>query len=255
MTEYRSTWISIFNLKKLDINYYLAFINSNVAYKKVRSKGKHNFEYFCTLNVIEFMELVFASNNPHKVKEIRSILGNSFTLLSLSDINIFEDIPENEPLIEGNALAKARYVYNVTGMNVFADDTGLEIEALNGLPGVNSARFAGENKDSLANIEKILAMLGDTENRKAQFRTVIALIFEKKEYLFEGIVRGRIIHEKRGAEGFGYDPVFIPDGMTKTFAEMELAEKNTVSHRARAFEKLREFLYQHSLSDNKEKFK
>jgi XTP/dITP diphosphohydrolase len=214
-----------------------------------------NFEYFCALNITEFMELVFASNNPHKVKEIKSILGNSFTLLSLSDINIFEDIPENEPLIEGNALSKARYVYGATGLDVFADDTGLEIEALNGLPGVNSARFAGEKKDSSANIEKILAMLGDNENRKAQFRTVIALIFEKKEYLFEGIVKGKIINEKRGAEGFGYDPVFVPDGKTKTFAEMELTEKNTVSHRARAFEKLKEFLYTHSLSDNKEKIK
>lgn len=199
------------------------------------------------------MELVFASNNPHKVKEIKSILGNSFTLLSLSDVNILEDIPENEPLIEGNALSKARYVHKTTGINVFADDTGLEIEALNGLPGVNSARFAGENKDSSANIEKVLTMLGENENRKAQFRTVIALIFENKEYLFEGIVKGKIINEKRGIEGFGYDPVFIPDGKRRTFAEMELAEKNTVSHRARAFEKLREFLYLYSLSDNKEK--
>jgi XTP/dITP diphosphohydrolase len=199
------------------------------------------------------MELVFASNNPHKVKEIKSILGNSFTLLSLGDVNILEDIPEYEPLIEGNALSKARYVYNLTGLNVFADDTGLEIEALNGLPGVNSARFAGENKDSSANIKKILKMLGKDENRNAQFRTVIALIFEKKEYLFEGIVTGKIICEKRGVEGFGYDPVFIPAGKTKTFAEMELAEKNTVSHRARAFEKLREFLHLHSLSGNKEK--
>jgi XTP/dITP diphosphohydrolase len=199
------------------------------------------------------MELVFASNNQHKVKEIKSILGNSFTFLSLSDVNILEDIPENEPLIEGNALSKARFVHNATGLNVFADDTGLEIEALNGLPGVNSARFAGENKDSSANIEKVLTMLGGNENRNAQFRTVIALIFENKEYLFEGIVLGKIINEKRGVEGFGYDPVFIPEGKTKTFAEMELAEKNTVSHRARAFEKLREFLYLHSLSDNKEK--
>jgi XTP/dITP diphosphohydrolase len=188
------------------------------------------------------MELVFASNNQHKVKEIKSILGNSFTLLSLSEVNIKEDIPENEPLIEGNALSKARFVYNLTGLNVFADDTGLEVEALNGLPGVNSARFAGENKDSSANIEKVLKMLGSNENRKARFRTVIALILENKEYLFEGIVAGKIIMEKRGAEGFGYDPVFIPDGKTRTFAEMELAEKNTVSHRARAFEKLREFL-------------
>jgi len=193
------------------------------------------------------MDLVFASNNQHKVREIRSILGNSFNLLSLNDINILEDIPENEPLIEGNALSKARYVYNATGRNVFADDTGLEIEALKGLPGVHSARFAGENKDSLANIEKVLEMLGDNKNRKARFRTVIALIFNDKEYLFEGIADGKIIREKRGREGFGYDPIFIPDGKTHTFAEMDLDEKNTISHRARAFEKLRQFLNQQNL--------
>jgi XTP/dITP diphosphohydrolase len=198
------------------------------------------------------MILIFASNNEHKIKEIRSILGNSFSLKSLSDINIKEDIPENEPLLEGNALSKARYIYNSTGMNVFADDTGLEIEALNGLPGVHSARFAGDTRDSSENINKVLSMLGSTENRKARFRTVIALIFEKKEYLFEGIVNGTIIKERRGIEGFGYDPVFIPVGKTKTFAEMDLDEKNKISHRARAFEKLREFLTRHQISNNNE---
>jgi XTP/dITP diphosphohydrolase len=188
------------------------------------------------------MTLVFASNNEHKIKEIKSLLGNSFTLLSLHDINIREDIPEEEPQIEGNALSKARYIFNVSGLNVFADDTGLEIDALNGLPGVHSARFAGENKDSSANIEKVLSLLSNKENRKARFRTVIALILEKKEYLFEGIVNGTIIKEKRGIEGFGYDPVFLPDGKKFTFAEMELSEKNTISHRALAFEKLKKFL-------------
>ena len=197
------------------------------------------------LNKIVSMTLVFASNNKHKIKEINSLLGDSFTLLSLHDINITEDIPEEEPQIEGNALAKARFVFNTCGLNVFADDTGLEITALNGLPGVNSARFAGENKDSSANIEKVLSLLGNTENRQARFRTVIALIIEKKEYLFEGIVNGTIIHEKKGTEGFGYDPIFVPEGKIRTFAEMELAEKNTVSHRARAFEKLKEFLIQY----------
>jgi XTP/dITP diphosphohydrolase len=191
------------------------------------------------------MTLVFASNNEHKITEIRSLLGNSFELLSLADININEDIPEEEPLIEGNALAKARYVYNAAGVNVFADDTGLEIEALNGLPGVHSARFAGEMKDSSANIEKVFSMLGDKESRKARFKTVIALILDGKEYLFEGIVNGEIITEKRGTGGFGYDPVFIPDGKLLTFAQMDLAEKNTISHRARAFEKLKEFLFHH----------
>ena len=199
------------------------------------------------------MTLVFASNNQHKVREINSILDNNITLLSLSDINMIEDIPEDEPLIEGNALFKARYIHNATGLNVFADDTGLEIEALNGLPGVHSARFAGESKDSSANIGKVLSLLAGKENRKARFRTVIALIFEKKEYLFEGIVSGTLINDKRGNEGFGYDPIFIPEGKSQTFAEMSLSEKNKISHRARAFEKLKEFLKHYSLSNNIEK--
>jgi XTP/dITP diphosphohydrolase len=190
------------------------------------------------------MTLVFASNNEHKIIEIKSLLGDNIKLLSLRDVNITEDIPEEEATIEGNALAKARFAHNASGMNVFADDTGLEITALNGLPGVHSARFAGENKDSSANIEKVLSLLGNNENREARFRTVIALIFGNKEYLFEGIVNGTIIHEKRGRDGFGYDPVFVPDGKSSTFAEMELAEKNTISHRARAFDKLKGFLLQ-----------
>jgi XTP/dITP diphosphohydrolase len=133
-------------------------------------------------------------------------------------------------------------VFNATGMNVFADDTGLEIAALNGLPGVHSARFAGENKESSANIEKVLSLLADSKNRVARFRTVIALILDNKEYIFEGIVNGTITSEKRGSGGFGYDPIFIPDGKIRTFAEMDLSEKNSVSHRARAFEKLKNFL-------------
>jgi XTP/dITP diphosphohydrolase len=188
------------------------------------------------------MELVFASNNLNKVKEIKSLLGENLNLLSLSDINIFDDIPENEPDLEGNALAKARYVHTASDKNVFADDTGLEIEALEGLPGVHSARFAGDKKDSSANIKKVLAMLGKNENRNARFRTVIALIINNREFLFEGTVEGTIIDELKGTEGFGYDPVFIPNGKTRTFAEMDLEEKNTVSHRARAFEKLKDFL-------------
>jgi XTP/dITP diphosphohydrolase len=229
----------------------LLFIIPKVAHILVRSKGMPYFEYFCTL-IAMFMKLIFASNNEHKVREIKSILGNSFTLLSLSDINIREDIPENEPFLEGNALAKARYIYNATGKDVFADDTGLEIEALDGLPGVHSARFAGENKDSSANIEKVFTLLLNTENRRARFRTVIALVFNKKEYLFEGIVSGTIINEKRGNGGFGYDPVFIPEGKDKTFAEMDPDEKNSISHRARAFEKLREFLNQYKILNNKQ---
>lgn len=193
------------------------------------------------------MTIIFASNNEHKIKEIKSILGNNFNLLSSNDVNITDDIPENEPDLEGNALSKARFIHSRTGMNVFADDTGLEIEALNGLPGVHSARFAGESKNSAANIEKVLLLLGKSENRNARFRTVIALILDKKEYLFEGIVTGTIISKKRGTEGFGYDPVFVPDGKRKTFAEMDLVEKNSISHRARAFEKLILFLKQNAL--------
>lgn len=198
------------------------------------------------------MQLVFASNNSNKIREINHILGGSFRLLSLTDIGMPEDIPENEPTLEGNALAKARYIYDATHRNVFADDTGLEVDALGGLPGVNSARFAGEKKDSDANIEKLLSMLADTDNRQARFRTLIALILNGKEYLFEGTVNGMILRERRGTEGFGYDPVFVPQGKSLTFAEMDLEEKNSISHRAKAFEKLREFLLINILPDNKE---
>jgi XTP/dITP diphosphohydrolase len=198
------------------------------------------------------MKIVFASNNINKIREINNVLGTGFTLLSLKDINMDEDIPENELTLEGNALHKARHIFITTGMNVFADDTGLEVEALNGRPGVHSARFAGENKDSEANIEKLLYLLKNETNRIARFRTVIALIFDGKEYLFEGTVSGTIITEKRGREGFGYDPVFLPHGKTLTFAEMNLNEKNTISHRARAFEKLKLFLYGFQQSEIKD---
>lgn len=188
------------------------------------------------------MDLIFASNNPNKVREISSIIGPEFRLLSLTDMGITEDIPEEEPTLEGNALAKARYVHRLTGKNVFADDTGLETEALNGEPGVHSARFAGESKDSAANIAKLQKMLEGKENRNARFRTVIALILNNEEYLFEGVVKGKIITGNRGSKGFGYDPVFVPEGHERTFAEMSLGEKNTMSHRARAFQKLHDFL-------------
>jgi XTP/dITP diphosphohydrolase len=196
------------------------------------------------------MTLVFATNNDHKLREIKNLLGNSFNLLSLGDINMQEDIPENEPHLEGNALSKARHIHEATGENVFADDTGLEIDALNGMPGVHSARFAGESKDFSANIDKVLTLLGNTTDRRARFRTVIALIFDHKEYLFEGIVTGIILNERRGTGGFGYDPIFLPDGKNLTFAEMNLEEKNSISHRAKAFEKLISFLNQHRFKDN-----
>jgi len=224
----------------------------NVVYNLLRSKGKLKFEYFYPEFQIITVQLVFASNNKNKIREIRHVLGKSFTLLSLYDINMEEDIPETEPTLEGNALTKARFIHKATGRDVFADDTGLEVDALDGLPGVHSARFAGEDKNSDANIEKILAMLGETKDRKARFRTVIALIINEKEYLFEGTVNGTIITEKRGKEGFGYDPVFVPEGNTLTFAEMDLNKKNAISHRARAFEKLKEFLLLNIPQGNKE---
>jgi len=199
------------------------------------------------------MQLVFATNNDHKLTEIRDILGDSFKLLSLKDLNIEEDIPENEPSLEGNAMHKARHVYGILNMNVFADDTGLEIDVLNGLPGVHSARFAGEDKNSDDNIDKLLDLMGSSENRKARFRTIIALILDGKEYIFEGISEGTIISERRGREGFGYDPVFVPAGSNFTYAEMPLNDKNKISHRARAFNKLKEFLYQYNLKDNKDR--
>ena len=192
------------------------------------------------------MEIVFASNNLNKIREINNVLGNSFKLLSLKDIDMDEDIPENEATLEGNALLKARFIYNATWINVFADDTGLETEALNGDPGVHSARFAGENKDSEANIDKLLALLEKKTSRKARFRTVIALILDGKEHLFEGTVAGEIITERRGKMGFGYDPVFLPEGRKLTFAEMDLDEKNKISHRARAFAGLKAFLSEYA---------
>jgi XTP/dITP diphosphohydrolase len=199
------------------------------------------------------MQLVFATNNENKLREINHILGDDLILLSLKDLQITSDIPENELTLEGNALYKAQFIYNLVRKDVFADDTGLEVDELGGKPGVISARFAGENKDSDANIEKLLKMMGATKNRNARFRTVIALILDGREYLFEGIVNGIIINVKKGQEGFGYDPVFVPEGKDQTFAEMPLDEKSKISHRARAFEKLREFLIQYK-TNNKELF-
>ena len=190
------------------------------------------------------MKIVFASNNNHKLKEIKNFIGTDYEVLSLSDLNINVDIPEEEPDLAGNALSKARFIKNLTGLNVFADDTGLEVEALGGLPGVKSARFAGENQDATANMALLLSMLGDNPNRKAKFKTVFALIYNNREYVMEGIVEGIITNEKKGDKGFGYDPIFIPDGETKTFAQMELSEKNEISHRAKALEKLCQKLHQ-----------
>ena len=187
-------------------------------------------------------KIVVATNNAHKLREIAAILGNEIELLSLKDIQCFADIPETADTLEGNARQKAMYIYENYGMDCFADDTGLEVEALGGAPGVFSARYAGDGHDSEANMQKLLKELAGKENRKAQFRTVICLIRNGEEHLFEGIVKGEIIQEKRGGAGFGYDPIFVPEGYDLTFAELGDDVKNTISHRARAVEKLCQFL-------------
>lgn len=188
------------------------------------------------------MKLVFATANQNKAKEIQLLIPNSIEILSLNDINCQEEIPETQATIEGNASQKAFYVYEKYNQDCFADDTGLEIEALNGQPGVLSARYAGEAKNANDNMDKVLLEMKGMSNRKARFKTVISLVINGKELQFEGIVNGTILTEKRGNSGFGYDPIFLPDGGSKSFAEMELSEKNTISHRARAVNKLVEYL-------------
>ncbi|MBE6185939.1 MAG: non-canonical purine NTP diphosphatase [Alistipes sp.] len=190
------------------------------------------------------MKIVFATNNAHKLSEVAQVVGDKFELVTLRECGITEDIPENEPTLEGNALAKARYVYSRTGLNCFADDTGLEVDALNGEPGVRSARYATDGHDDEANKRLLLERMQGVENRAAQFRTAVALIVDGKEYLFEGIVRGDIACEEHGAGGFGYDPLFLPEGGALTFAEMSAEAKNEISHRGRAVRKLAEFLKQ-----------
>ncbi|TNF44237.1 MAG: non-canonical purine NTP diphosphatase [Bacteroidetes bacterium] len=184
------------------------------------------------------MELVFATNNKHKLEELQAMLGNHVKLLSLKDIGCDEEVPEEQETLEGNAGQKAFFIFNKYGKNCFADDTGLEIEALNGEPGVYSARYAGEAKSAEANMDKVLQKLGKIKNRDARFRTVISLVIDGVEKQFEGVVDGEILTEKRGASGFGYDPIFRPKGFTQTFAEMNLTDKNKISHRGRAVEKL-----------------
>jgi len=195
------------------------------------------------------IELVFATNNKHKLEEISKLLGDSFKLLSLSDIGCFDNIPEDQDTLEGNAFQKAKYVYDRFHKNCFADDTGLEVNALNGKPGVHSARYSepdfpnlsGE-KRSKANISKLLKELGDSNDRNAAFRTIICLIKNGNNYFFEGKVCGKIITLERGSHGFGYDPVFVPEGYENTYAEISLQEKNKISHRAKAITKLIDFL-------------
>lgn len=187
-------------------------------------------------------ELVFATNNQHKLNEVSSILKDKVIIRSLKDIDCDTDIPETANTLEGNARMKSFYIYDRYGLNCFADDTGLEIEALNNEPGVYSARYAGENKSSEDNMLKVLANLQNVTNRKARFRTVISLIIDGKEYLFEGVVNGEIIKEKRGEAGFGYDPIFVPEGYDLTYAQLGIDIKNKISHRALAINKLCDFL-------------
>jgi len=188
------------------------------------------------------MELVFATNNQHKLTEIKNLLNKQFIVRSLEDIGCREEIPEEQSTLEGNALQKAQFVYSHYGLNCFADDTGLEVEALGGDPGVLSARYAGPGKNSDDNIRKLLDKLSEIKNRNARFRTVIALVIDGKEILFEGIAEGTILYQKKGENGFGYDPVFCPNGSTCSFAEMDMDTKNKISHRGFAFEKLVHFL-------------
>ncbi|MDR0988061.1 MAG: non-canonical purine NTP diphosphatase [Prevotellaceae bacterium] len=185
---------------------------------------------------------VFATNNAHKLEEVRAIVGRQADILSLRDINCLADIPETGKTLEENALLKARYVYENYRMNCFADDTGLEVEALNGAPGVYSARYAGAAHNSDANVQKLLLNLRSVANRRARFRTVFAIIINGKEHLFEGVIQGAITLSRRGGSGFGYDPVFMPDGYAKTFAEMDSELKNRISHRAIATIKLCHFI-------------
>lgn len=188
-------------------------------------------------------KLVFATNNAHKLEEIRAILGEKVEILSLKDIHCDTDIPETADTLEGNAALKAEFIYKHYGLDCFADDTGLEVEALGGAPGVYSARYAdGEGHDSEANMKKLLKELSGETDRKAQFRTAICLIEGGEKHLFEGVVKGEIIEEKRGNSGFGYDPVFVPEGFSQTFAELGAEIKNQISHRARAVQRLCEYL-------------
>jgi XTP/dITP diphosphohydrolase len=198
-------------------------------------------DYICK-SKISIMQLVFASNNKNKIKEIQLLVPQSIQVLSLEDIGCFEEIPETANTIEGNAIQKANYVTDKYGYNCFADDTGLEVEALNGEPGVYSARYAGDQKDATDNMDKLLNNLKDKSKRTAQFKTVIALNLNGNQILFTGIIKGKIIEDKVGTNGFGYDPIFVADGYTKTFAELSIEEKSTISHRGFAVKQLVDFL-------------
>lgn len=188
------------------------------------------------------LDIIFATGNPNKIEEVTQILPPGLNVRGLQDINCPADLPETQDTLQGNAMQKARYVKDNYGVNCFADDTGLEIDALKGAPGVMSARYAGAEKDSNANIRKVLQQLEGKKNRRAKFRTVIAALIEEEELTFEGIVKGTIINEPRGKDGFGYDPVFVPEGYDLSFAEMPLQEKNAISHRYKAIKMFSDYL-------------
>jgi len=190
------------------------------------------------------LKLVFATNNKNKLKEVQAMLTN-FEIVSLADINCFDDIPETADTLTGNAILKADYITKKFGLNCFADDTGLEVKALNGEPGVYSARYAGTENNSEKNMHKLLTKLSDNLNREAQFKTAIALNINKKQFIFEGICKGHILKQKQGSSGFGYDPIFMPEGFKKSFAEMDLNEKGAISHRGKAIQELVHFLNNH----------
>jgi len=191
------------------------------------------------------VKLIFATHNKNKLSEVKALMPESIELLGLADINFHDDIAETASTIEGNASLKSAAIYKSSGINCFSDDSGLLVDSLNGEPGVQSARYAGEQKNDEANIQKLLAELNGKENRSAYFKTVMSLMLDGKEFLFEGRINGIIINEKRGSNGFGYDPIFIPEGYTKTFAEMTKEEKSSISHRGIALKKLIEFLKSH----------
>jgi len=191
------------------------------------------------------LKLVFATNNKNKLKEVQAMLTN-FEIVSLADINCFDDIPETAETLEGNAILKANFITEKYGYNCFADDTGLEVEALNNAPGVFSARYAGLNNSTDANMNKLLNELGENKHRKAQFRTAIALNINQKQFIFEGICKGAILKNKQGNSGFGYDPIFMPNNFNKSFAEMNMIEKGAISHRGLAIQKLITFLKEFS---------
>ena len=215
----------------------------NKSFYLRQKADKYLLQVIDRLPILPSMNIVFATNNAHKIKEVRQMLPKDIVILNLKDIDCNEELPETGTTLQANAQQKARYIFEKYGMDCFADDTGLEVESLNGRPGVYSARFAGEQSRSDENIQKLLFEMGGHENRKAKFRTVICLYLKNEIHFFEGTVSGKIAGSESGESGFGYDPVFIPEGEERTFSEMSAEEKNSISHRRRAVDELIQFLW------------